>query len=367
VFKLHVVQARYGDCLILEYGTAGKRGHVLVDGGPPRTYEEALEAALKDIVGAGGALDLVVLSHIDNDHIVGLLDLFAAIESETVSGEVPPITVDNLWHNSFERSIDPTGEILQGMQSLMMMAGITRIAMPLSADAFYGMKEGHRLRVMAHKLGIPPNKEFKDDRILAGAGEVRKLGPLELAIAGPTLANLDALRADWLKWLEDTTDKMRADPKSAAMADNKVPNLSSIVLLAKCDGKSVLLTGDARGDHIIEGLTSAQLAQNGKLHVDVLKVQHHGSDRNATRAFFDAITADTYVVSADGRYGNPDYATLSWIVESARDQQRPITLVTTNETEATKKLQKQRKPKAYGYRLVTLERGKHSVEVALAD
>jgi beta-lactamase superfamily II metal-dependent hydrolase len=112
-------------------------------------------------------------------------------------------------------------------------------------------------------------------------------------------------------------------------------------------------------------LTTAKLAKKGKLHVDVLKVQHHGSDRNTTRAFFDAITADTYVISANGKYGNPDFDTLKWIVEGARNRQQPITLVATNETDTIKELRKNLQPSAYGYTLRIRPPDQHSIEITL--
>jgi Metallo-beta-lactamase superfamily len=367
MFKLHVVQAQFGDCLILEYGTPKKRRFILVDGGPPGNYNADVAPALDQIVGANGKLDLVVISHIDNDHIVGALELFAALESDAVSEREPRVKISGLWHNSFERSIDPTGDIAQRMQSLMMMAAMTKVSMPLAADAFYGVKEGNRLRLMAHKLGIPANKRFKDDAILVETAKPVRFGPLELRIAGPNRANLLSLRNDWLAWLEKAAAKMADRPSYAAMADSSIPNLSSIVLLAECNGKRVLLTGDARGDHIIDGLKVAKLSKNGKLHVDVLKVQHHGSDRNTTRTFFDTVTADTYVLSANGRNGNPDYATLKWIVESAHKDGRSIMLVVTNETDATKDLRKILDPSTYGYEVITLGSNAHSVPITLSD
>ena len=64
---------------------------------------------------------------------------------------------------------------------------------------------------------------------------------------------------------------------------------------------------------------SGLLDAEGTFHVDVLKVMHHGSDRNATKTFFKRVTADTYVLSANGNPDNPDLATLIWIVESAKN------------------------------------------------
>lgn len=368
MFKLHVIQAQFGDSLLLQFGTPKKARYVLIDGGPPGNYEADLQAALAEIVGAGGKLDLVALSHVDNDHIVGILDLFAAMEDDHASERPPRMQVAQLWHNSFARSLDPSGEILQRLQSIMEMGGAANIAMPLTTDAFYGVREGNRLRLMAQKLKVAANRGFANDLILVEtAKQGISFGPLEFRIAGPNKANLKALQTEWLEWLAKTAEKIASNPATAAMADRSIPNLSSIVLLATCNGKAVLLTGDARGDHILAGLNTAKLAKRGKFHVDVLKVQHHGSDRNATREFFKSVTADTYVLSANGKYGNPDLATLQWIVESAQARRRTITLVVTNETESTRELQKKFDPTVYGYTLTALPPGQHSLTVTLAD
>ena len=79
----------------------------------------------------------------------------------------------------------------------------------------------------------------------------------------------------------------------------------------------MLLTGDARGDYVLEGLEQEkQLDADGKLHVDILKLPHHGSDRNVEKSFFQKITADHYVASADGTFINPDRATLEMIIDT---------------------------------------------------
>jgi Metallo-beta-lactamase superfamily len=368
MFKLHVVQAKYGDALLLSFGSPVKPRHILIDGGPSGNYAADLEPALEEIVGKGKQLDLVLLSHVDNDHVIGLLDLLAAIEEDQVSGRVLRTKIASLWHNSFERTIDPAGRVGKQMQTNAMIFGATKMTTPLATDTLetlYGIKEGNRLRLMARKLGIPINKGFKGDVLLAAKAAV-KLGPLELQIAGPTKANLKALETEWLEWLEEAAKRIAKDPATAAMSDRSMPNLSSIVLLAKCAGKSILFTGDARGDYVIEGLKTAGLLKKGKLHVDILKVQHHGSDRNTTAAFFNTITADTYVLSADGRNGNPKFGTMKWIVEAARQRQQPITLVATNETETIIKLRKELPPEDYGYALRLLLKPRHSVEIVLS-
>ena len=153
-----------------------------------------------------------------------------------------------------------------------------------------------------------------------------------------------------------------------ANSDRSVPNLSSIVVLAEADGKRVLCTGDGRSDHLLQGLGRAGLLDaGGAMHVDVLKVAHHGSDRNATRKFFRLVTADTYVLSANGKDDNPDLATLLWIVEEAGKQGRQVELFATNDTPSIRELVAERDPALNGYTLTVMDPGVHSATIVLAE
>ena len=80
---------------------------------------------------------------------------------------------------------------------------------------------------------------------------------------------------------------------------------------------SMLLTGDGLDTDIVEGLESAGLMDEGRCHVDILKLPHHGSDRNVSREFFAKVSADHYVASGDGRHGNPEIHTLE-LIEASR-------------------------------------------------
>ena len=102
--------------------------------------------------------------------------------------------------------------------------------------------------------------------------------------------------------------------------------------------RRVLFTGDGVGNDIVESLSEKQMLDSeGRLHVDVLKVPHHGSERNASQKFFDTVTADTYIISANGRDDNPSLSTLKWIIESGQKNGKKVTIVATNKTENVKK------------------------------
>jgi hypothetical protein len=142
---------------------------------------------------------------------------------------------------------------------------------------------------------------------------------LILTVIGPNAAEIAKLQADFERYLVEKGLAATAALAAATITqDNSPTNLSSIACLASFGDRRILLTGDARGDRILEGLQALDLLPGGRMEVDILKVQHHGSARNMKPDFFRAIRAETYVISADGKHSNPDRATIEAILD-ARD------------------------------------------------
>jgi hypothetical protein len=93
----------------------------------------------------------------------------------------------------------------------------------------------------------------------------------------------------------------------------------------------------------------------GVKHIDIMKVPHHGSERNSSEQFFETVTADTYIISANGRDDNPSLSTLKWIIESGKEQNRKITIVATNKTENTDKALQMYDPYKFQYSFIFLD------------
>ena len=70
--KLTVFQSDKGDCLLLE-GDAG--GRILADGGMRDSYTAHVAPALGKLRAKKQAIDVVYVSHIDQDHISGVLQM----------------------------------------------------------------------------------------------------------------------------------------------------------------------------------------------------------------------------------------------------------------------------------------------------
>jgi beta-lactamase superfamily II metal-dependent hydrolase len=93
-----------------------------------------------------------------------------------------------------------------------------------------------------------------------------------------------------------------------------------VVLAESEDGttpRRMLLTGDAGGDLILKGLQTAGLLDaKGGIHVDLLKLQHHGSNHSVDIGFFRKVTADVYVISGNGKHGIPHGDTMHWLSQA---------------------------------------------------
>ena len=196
-----------------------------------------------------------------------------------------------------------------------------------------GFQQATDLTSLANSLKIPLNPEFDKLVLIEDVPKFIKFKDITFRILGPTKKNLEKLREEWKNWLDKKKLIENLEFDLLQILDKSIPNLSSIILLAECKNKKILFTGDGSGDDIVEVLSkNAMLDKQGKFHVDVLKVPHHGSDRNVSPEFFNAVTADYYVISANGRDDNPSLATLRWIIECGNHSKNPKKIILTNRT-----------------------------------
>ncbi len=327
---LEALQANDGDCLLLHYerDTAAPV-RILIDGGSRGVYASVLRRRL-DELRAGETLDLrmAMVSHIDADHITGLLDLLRDLERAKDNGEEPFCRIRTLWHNSFERIHQGKAATVQSAAVSATLGGVVASGLEGKAAAVVAsVRQGSQLRDLAERLAVPINEGAVDTLVRAPESGVRRIqvAPgLQFTILGPREEELRRLDEEWRK----SKDSHPANPNAQAAdyLNRTVPNLSSIVVLLEAsrgDGAApvrVLLTGDAGGDHILQSLDATGLGAGGRIHVDLLKVQHHGSNHSTTQDFFERVTADRYVISGNGKHGIPHRDALEWLSAARRDQ-----------------------------------------------
>src|SRR5687768_389526 len=156
LLSLEALQARHGDCLITHYGESAQPRLILVDGGPARVYGATLKPRLDELrehlVDDQGRLPiaLAMVSHIDDDHIHGLLDLTGELIDADSQGQTPNVTVGSFWHNSFNDLTDDQGELFALMQpsaaERLSTASATPAGIRSAAAVVASVNQGRQLR-----------------------------------------------------------------------------------------------------------------------------------------------------------------------------------------------------------------------------
>jgi hypothetical protein len=335
ILSLDVRRARKGDCLLLHYGSRTDPGLILIDGGPGQVYRPQLQPRLAQIRAARRLadeaplpVDLLMVSHIDDDHIAGILELTAELVAAKDAMKPLPLRIRRFWHNTFDDILgNSPAELLAAVTASFGAAALADEPEaegldPACAQVLASVGQGIRLRDDARRLRLRLNPEYARGLVMATRPRQRHhLGRgLGLTVVGPMKPELLSLQKEHDTWLKKSAADRQPASALAAFTDTSIPNLSSLVALAEAGGKRLLLTGDARGDKILEGLEwTGLLLPGGTLPVDLLKVPHHGSDRNLTSEFFRRLPADHYVFSGDGEHGNPERETLEMLREARGD------------------------------------------------
>jgi hypothetical protein len=299
---------------------------------------DTIRAKRKLAAGSSLPVDLLMVSHIDDDHIRGILELTRELTDAKRARKPLSVKIGNLWHNSFDKIIgnDPH-DLMSAVTASFGAAAFSGDVDPEDLDpsaalVLASVPQGLRLSEDARSLGLRVNGHAQGGLVEAEAGaKPVDLGKgLRFMVIGPTKEELAELQTEYDRFLKK---KKAADRKSEAalaeFSDDSAANLSSIVVLAEVEteGKRILLTGDARGDKILEGLELVGLLDaGGTIHVDILKCPHHGSDRNVEPIFFRRITADHYVVSGNGEHGNPERETLQMLLDERGDAEYTVHL-----------------------------------------
>jgi beta-lactamase superfamily II metal-dependent hydrolase len=305
---LEALQATDGDCLLLHHGSKATPHLILVDGGRSKSVDTTLMPRLEELrrAAAGGAgepelaIELTVLSHIDADHVAGLVKLTQEMIDRQDAREPTGWWLGEIWMNGFDQVLGN-----QETQRLLLPD-----AGPAPGGVAASVKQTCELRNNLDRLGVAVNHSMggelvgrPDDHVVPVPWE-----DLELSVLAPTRAELQALETVWDKELQ----ALRAG--KPAGGDSEIINAASIVLLVEQDGRSLLLTGDARTEDIVRGLTAAGRLRDGgpPCTVDVLKLPHHGADGNCTEELFERVHARHYVICAgpDDKNQNPDPRTL---------------------------------------------------------
>ena len=299
MYNIHLLPAMFGDSILIEYGSKTKPRYILIDGGPFFAFDEVIPA-LKKVAPKLKELELLVITHIDIDHIDGTITMLNQPEL--------PFKVKDIWFNGYNQ--------------------IKNIK-----DDTLGALQGEYVSILIKKHKLPHNKALKGKPVMVS--DYKKLpvipltGGMKLTLLSPGKGALVNLKKVWDKEVEEIEKKSTLEDrwknekrysqlisdmlglnvdklmKAAVSGDKSAANQSSIAFIATFEKKSCLFAGDATSDFLLKAI-NPMLAEK-KLKLDAWKLAHHGSKKSNLVALMQKIDTKKMLVSSDGsRYGHPD-------------------------------------------------------------
>ena len=275
---------------------------MVVDGGPPEAAG-VLEVRLDALPPGERVVDVVVVSHIDSDHIGGMLPLLARED----------VVVGDVWFNALPQLPAADGpvrrSVSEGEDLVELLTGTTR-SKPLPWNR----------AVDGQAVATPGDRTFRELELEGGP---------RITLLSPTPKRLGALRRVWDQALtrlqrgesEELEPPAPAEPLGdlAALAatetanDASVPNGSSIAFLLEHRGASCLLGADAFPTVLGGALWALANARGGRpVAIDAVKLPHHGSHHNVSAKLLTVVSSKQFLISTNSeRFGHPDDISLA--------------------------------------------------------
>lgn len=330
IFTLEVFKARYGEAFLLHFGELQDRRVALIDGGPRGNYDAVLRPRLEQLRHQRGGeldLDLVVIGHGDEDHFHGFLELTDELLAADREDEPVAYVIDELWHNDVDELIGEHAALLlrSARAETAKPGGSTlshRAALLVASEL-----PGRRLAHNVDQLGLRRNRggSLITDRL--GVHELAH--GLRLRVLAPRDEAIDVLQQDWDAEVARRGEAQAEQGRAHATVylDESLAPLASLILLAELDGRRMLLAGDATGDELLAALEAGGLLDGaGRAHFELLKLPLHGAPEVAGSALLERVTADHYVIAADGKHGYPSVAMIERLVAAASGRATAPTL-----------------------------------------
>ena len=342
--------AEIGDSFLIEVGNS-IINHILIDCGTAKAWKTNIYSTLIQICSA---LDLMVITHIDQDHIGGAIELF--------SPKVPhSLIIKEIWFNGLNQIfLDKLEESTPRERQVL-----STIIPPLSPAGIYSsdisFSQGVTLSAVLHDLSQPWNTSFQGKAISEQCPSIILDDSVEITPILPRVKDLEALFVGFQNELRQRESKIKFHNSPALRdaferfcyndrpifiesqnisccakkdipslantnvdSDRSLTNASSIGFVLKFQNHQALFLGDTIPEASIYALQHWE-KQTGKiLYFDVIKMPHHGSKRNCME-LLDYVDSSLFIISSNGiQYDHPSPETIAKIVFRPTRQTRHI-------------------------------------------
>ena len=306
MLRVCALPARHGDCVWIDYGDAENPRRLLIDGGTTGTYD-VLKAHIGSLPRDRRRFDLLIVTHVDSDHIGGALKL---LKDDSLGVEFADV-----WFNGFRH-------------------------LPGSAVEEFGPVQGERLTTRLLKTRRW-NLAFDGKAVMtspAGLPSHTLPDGLTLTLLSPDATKLQPLRSVWdiacrKAGLDPSLPEPAPPPPGieafgapplpdveslAAVAfkeDAAVANGSSIAVLLEFENRRVMLSADAHPTLLRESIERI-VGKGKRLSLDLFKLPHHGSRANVCRELLESLDVHRYLVSTNGdHFSHPDPEAMARVIK----------------------------------------------------
>lgn len=318
--EINFLKAFNGDAIHISYTYNERNINIVIDSGSKKAYEERtknkkpprkeividgdFKKLIKKLKDNNEIINLLIITHVDDDHIGGVLEWMKSKEFDSSM-------IEKVWFNSGQLINEYFNKNLENDNKQYF-----------TIDDFNSVK-----------TSIPDGVSFEDkitiygiwDRKIIKAGDIYEEFGAKFLILSPTERNLARLLTKWkkekpssiktsesenLEYQETLKELLKKDKNSY---DSSKHNGSSIAFILEREDKSFLFLGDCLHRTILKSLKKLKI---DSIKVDIVKVSHHGSRHNTSNRLLKKIDCNKYIISTDGsRHNHPNKVTFARIIK----------------------------------------------------
>lgn len=355
MISIKIFPASYGDCFLFSVNENGNNFNILIDGGLVKTYDDSLKIELKKLATKNEKINLLINTHIDSDHINGLISFLRENNTKKF------IDIDEIWYNGLEQIINKYNNKENTIESDKSI--LDNICLKGYEDEFQQPEEVSAIGGVSFSSLIDfgkynHNKISNGRAITRGLGLIKITDVIKIRLLSPEIEALYELEDEWMEELAKVNFKFSV-PKTTKLVssfefiiarlknyydnsrnnvsgdnnlenylsnlektDNSIVNNSSIAFVIEVHDKKFLFLGDS----VIKNADSCSIMREltniyGKnAFFELIKLPHHGSNYNVSTDFFDRYKGREYIVSTNSeKFGHPDNDVLANLIYRNKD------------------------------------------------
>lgn len=350
--RIEIFPSKTGDSFLISYGNHYEK-HILIDGGYLDTYTNYIKQRLLALKTLSQSLELAIVSHIDQDHIIGILHL---IKENGNSNSPNVIEIKEVWHNSYKHIQNTKNKLERNTPEEAILDDIIRSGFLSNTEHEKKISayDGSMLASYLYEGNYNWNTLFNNNAIHKNnLNEIKKDEDLKIIVLSPSLEDLDNLKKSWEKQLkrrkmsfnfasgkkfDDAFEFFMLRKESEILSghpcsyktdenwdnisfppeDKSITNMSSIAVILETKKSKALFLGDSNPSQILESLIFLREQKGYCLNFDIIKISHHGSIRSTSTELIELIDGKKWIFTGTGKNNKPSEELVKYILEKKK-------------------------------------------------